>query len=68
MKIRLIPKSLGDCVACIIDLANENEELKNRVTRLENINTARAIAAAEWLKQIEPLQNKLLNNPPTNDN
>lgn len=28
MKLRILPKTLTDCIAVIVDLANENEELK----------------------------------------
>lgn len=60
MKITHLPKTLSDCIAVIIDLANTNEELKNRIKSLEQLNELRAEHAQSSLKKLEAMQANLL--------
>lgn len=55
-----LPKTLSDCVAVITGLADENEELKNRIVRLEKINELRAEHAQSSLEKLEAMQANLL--------
>ena len=47
MKLNHVPKTLSDCIAFIIDLANENEELKRRLDRRDESDIEKAKAYRE---------------------
>ena len=48
MKLRHVPKTLSDCIAFIIDLANENEELKRRLDIRDEADAEKRKAIREF--------------------
>ena len=54
MKLRHVPKTLSDCIAFIIDLANENEELKRRIDMRDEVDAEKRKALLARYKKSKP--------------